>query len=543
MSTNEDDGTSDEWKVLIKRLEKQRNESLQRWSEELRIAQDSAAWHEVPADEELASMDPERSSPFVDGQWRRGNKLLVYALVHLDDSVDDFFSARHGTHTIDRNRRLQGAIVGHLRKYGSHMEWDVNGRPHLEWDLASATSGEVHDLKEAWDTAIPEGRAMSNPNHPALVNVMLRRRIIVTGEHGPEARTVAARGSDYNFDTNLMIYGFQDWESKFVDDDYSWIHASRVRLVPTNLGTKSVRARLGESHPYPGLEMEMECPRSRFDEFKYVYVTQSTIDHPPQHYNTREPRRHPFTAAPISKRRDEDCQYLITDYYKFKRVRRFRVVPGFAQDAEDPVYRNNRTYVPAFEDNGQSEDAPAWVVLKTTIVLRKPESTQNQVTTWSERFSVYILNKNFESCSAGITADLHVMTPSETCHSRWKALAGVVKMQRPLRAWNLGSNERHYAPNGLGANLAFINFLASQRLETQQRVQREWDALDDEQRNFAEMQQLLAVWKQREEEKEEEEEDGRALGRHRSLRDSDRSGRSEVFIGDDALPNLSGLKL
>lgn len=156
-----------------------------------------------------------------------------------------------------------------------------------------------------------------------------------------------------------------------------------------------------------------------------------------------------------------------------------------------------------------------------------------------------------------------VDTYGKMCNSRWKALAGLIKMKAPLRKWNVESNERHYAPGGHGAALASANWQSSTNMERQDEKRAQWDRLTQEQRRVAEARQLRDAWQERTRGDESASPPGlsrqdrsRSFHRQRQYEDGEvpenkweegeideRSRGVNMCVGRDGVPNVSALKL
>jgi len=518
--------------ALEERLRDRRVASLEAWMDEIRATQAAAPWHVVPPDQEMTAVE---MADHAIAPWTRANKLLLYvvemAALEPRPFVEKGWLGSPARVQAGMNRLTPTIVVGHLRT----AVLPPGVPPHFprhEWDMGSISRFDVgvllHEVQQGPPAFQPDWLACDWPAREAPYPGSLHRRSLYPTAHDPY------------FNRKLALYGPPSKTRSF---EYDALHSARYWLVPK---ADKVDAHFSTMHPRPGVEIEVECPH-RKDDHRYTYAVRNKFtriaDVDPTHYDAGVygfPNEH------------ESGEFTAVNYYKFRRIKRFRVTPGFTQDSEDPIARNDRTAIPDYSGTGDSPNAPAWVVVKMFDVLREgvslfPEGKHVRIIVFDNDLLLVDWLKEWES---------QVDPYGRTCSGHWKALAGLIKMKAPLRMWNVESNERHYAPGGHGAALASANWQSSTNEERRDKKRAEWDRLTPEQRRVAEARLLRDAWEERErgaesasppwlsrrdrsrsyykERDEEEEEEGEI---------DERSHGVQMCVGRDGLPNVSALKL
>lgn len=532
----EDDEAEQE--ALEQRLRDRRIASLEAWMAEIRATQAAARWHVVPPDAGIAAI--EMGARHAITPWTRANKLLLYLVDMAAQEPRPFVDKGYLGSRVQAamNRLTPTIVVGHMRSsivpFGAPAHF-----PRHEWDMGSISRFDVRELLQH----VHRGQPIPNPafmacNWPAAE----------APRPGEPARNLYPTAHDPYFDLNLALYGPPTKTRSF---EYDALHARRYWLVPK---ADKVDAHFSRTHPRPGVEIEVDCPH-RKDDYRYIYAVRNKFtriaDVDPREYDSGAygfPNQH------------EAGEFVAVDYYKFRRIKRFRVTPGFTQDSEDPMARGNRTAIPDYPGTGDSPNAPAWVVVKMVDVLREGVSLFPE----GKLIDITVLDNDLWSVDWLQEWESQMDPYGQTCSGRWKALAAVVKLQAPLRRWNVESNERHYAPGGHGEALAAANFQTSTNKEKRDRTRAQWDRLTPEQRRVAEARQLRDAWDERTRGDEpsspppglSRQDRSRSFHRQRDYEDGEvqehkweegqideRSRGFQMCVGRDGLPNVSALKL
>ena len=526
---------ADEQDALEERLRERRVASLEAWMAEIRATQAAARWHVVPPDQEIAAIEMGDRSAIK--PWTRANRLLLYvvdmAAKEPRPFVEKGWLGSPARVQAAMNRLTPTIVVGHMRS--SIVPFGAPARfPRHEWDMGSISRFQVGPLLQEMRQVQP----IPDPNFMACD--WPAREAPYPGQ---PVRGLYPTAHDPYFDLNLALYGPPSKTRSF---EYDALHSARYWMVPR---ADKVDAHFSTTHPRPGVELEVECLH-RKDDYRYTYAARNKF--------TRiadvDPREYEAGVYGFPNEHDSG-EFTAVNYYKFRRIKRFRVTPGFTQDSEDPIARNDRTAIPDYPGTGDSPNAPAWVVVKMFDVLREgvslfPEGKHVRIAVFDNDLWPVDWLREWES---------QVDPYGRTCSGHWKALAGLIKMKAPLRRWNVESNEFHYAPGGHGAALASANWQSSTNEERRDKKRAEWDRLTPEQRRVAEARQLRDAWEERTRGDEpaspppwlsrrdrsrsfyERRDYGEESEEEGELREPPRDVR--MCVGRDGLPNVSALKL
>ena len=516
--------------ALEERLRDARISSLEAWMADIRKTQGEAPWHIVPPDNEATQIEmaPQMRT---DGMKRK-NRLLLYML-DLESQEPELFVEK-GYLGTDRqgamNRLTRTIVVGHLIK---RIPWNNAAPAYYLWDMCSIDRDNVADLMEG----VVQGQPLPHPNWLACNWPAVEQTV-----HGERDAHLYPNENDPYFNVKLAMYGPDSKWRRTPEHDA--LHSQRFWLVPK---TDKVDAHFSWFHPRPGVEIEVECPH-RSNEHRYTYAVRNKF----HRIRDLDPAR--YEAGHFGAPNEYEAgEFTLVTYYKFRRIKRFRVTPGFTQDSEDPVARDNRDAVPAYPGTGNSPNAPAWVIVEISDIFHEGESMMPG----AKRVSMSIADAELYAVQWLDEWKYGIDTYGKMCNSRWKALSGLIKLQAPLRRWNVESNERHYAPGGHGEALAAANWQSSTNKEKRDKTRAEWDRLTPEQRRVAEARQLRDAWEERTRGDESASPPGlsrrdrsRSFHRRRDYgEESEEEGelreppRVQMCVGRDGLPNVSALKL
>lgn len=526
---------ADDEEALAERLRDRRVASLEAWMADIRATQAAAPWHVVPPNEEMTAV--EMGAHHAIASWTRANRLLLYvvemASLEPRPFVEKGWLGSPARVQAGMNRLTPTIVVGHVRA----SVVPPGAPPHFpqhEWDMGSIHRLEVGPLLQE----MQQGPPFSHPDW--LACDWPAREAPYPGQ---PVRNLYPTAHDPYFDLKLALYGPPTKTRSF---EYEALHSARYWLVPK---ADKVDAHFSTVHPRPGVEIEVECPH-RKDDYQYTYAVRNRFTRIVD-VNSREYAAGVYGAPNLH----EAGEFATVNYYKFRRIKRFRVTPGFTQDSEDPIARNDRTAIPDYPGTGDSPNAPAWVVVKMFDVLREGVSLFPE----EKHVHIAVLDNDLWPVDWLKEWESQVDPFGRTCSGHWKALAAVVKLQAPLRRWNAESNERHYAPGGHGAALASANWQSSTNEERRDKKRAQWDRLTPEQRRVAEARQLRDAWEERERGAEDEPRWLSRRDRSRSWYDyedgevpentweegelGERPRGVQVCVGRDGLPNVSALKL